>query len=117
MNFNTIKNAKVPAAMLAAALSVSALAGCGNDNPEYEWGKPAIVYQHVYHEQYRTYVLVGKVLVPIQHPERFELGMRQCDRPEEAQADAEGCVNVAVDVDRQTYEQTSDGQEIILYER
>ncbi len=105
----------VPASLLALGLGLSAasLAGCAG--PEITPDRPATVMHHEHHDAYTSFILAGKVLVPIYHPEEFHLDLRQCERQGDPGADAEGCVTVHTDVSQQIYDQYPDGSELTLH--
>lgn len=112
MEFDKFTGVKLPAAILAGGIGLAALAGCGaevNDN------QPATVEQHIYEPSYTSLIMVGKVLVPMYHPEQFDLKVRQCDRAGDPDADKQGCVTATVDVSKQTWNQYPDGSTIVFH--
>jgi hypothetical protein len=98
-------------AMVAVGVGIAALTACG---VEIEENKPATVIEHVDYPANVSFIMAGKVLVPIITPERFGLELKQCDREGDPDADAGGCVTAEVDVSRETYEQYADGDTIVL---
>ena len=96
---------------VACGLGIAALAGCSS--PEIEPDKPATVLEHIHHSAYTSFVPAGKgVLVPIYHPERFNLNLWQCNRSQDA--DSQGCVTLEIQVSRETYDSYPDGSTIVF---
>lgn len=106
----------MPRAVAAGAgllMGSLALVGCAHYE-HVDTTEAATVIQHNHQDAYTSFILAGKVLVPIYHPEQFDLEMRQCGKPEGENVDASGCVNEEVTVTKDQYGQFKDGDTVIL---
>lgn len=99
-------------AVVGVGIGLAALTACAR--AEVEDNRPGTVVQHVFHDSYTSFSMVGKVPLILHHPERYELDVRQCDRSGDDFADAEGCVTAGVDVTKETYDTYADGSQIIF---
>ncbi|HSX15753.1 MAG TPA: hypothetical protein VLF40_03095 [Candidatus Saccharimonadales bacterium] len=112
MVFEKLLEHKRPALLLiGAAAGFAALAGC--DSPTVAENRPAVVEEHVDHPAYTSFILVGKVFVPIFHPETFGLKVKQCGEAGEQNADEHGCVEQELGVDKKVYDRIHDGDTVV----
>lgn len=106
---------KITGVISAIALSLGTIA-CGS-GPEFNYGEISTVTEKGYDDPdtWTSFVLVGKVLVPVVHhdPAHWTLKLRQCGH-EEITDDPEGCGDFVKEVSQETYNQYEVGSKIVL---
>ena len=68
------------AAGLGIVMGSTALVGCAHYE-HVDTTEASTVVRHDHHDAYTSIVIAGKVLIPIYHPEKFGLEVRQCGKP------------------------------------
>lgn len=112
MEFRSFIESKLVRLAVAGGIGIAALTACGED--VIKDGQPATVYAHEYDPPYETVIIAGKAVVPVLHPARYFLDVRQCGRYDSKEADANGCVTDKVDVDEDTYKSHPVGSTIVF---
>lgn len=105
---------KIFRGVLALGMGGLALVGCGENGSSYEPSNPAIVVDHEYHRPYTSFIFAGKVLIPINNPERFHLDVRQCPTEADYISDVATCKDAHISVDKETYDSYPNGSTITL---
>jgi|GEM_PF-3162316 len=104
---------KIVATAALGGMALIGLAACDND-PKVDETKPATVIGHEYHAAYTSLVLIGKVLVPFQYPEEFDLEIEQCPANAQAETPKVLCPEETVSVSKDVYHQFPDGSHIVV---
>lgn len=103
---------------LALGAGVLALTGCA-ESEQFNYSQPGTVTQHEYDDPdtYTTFILVGKVMVPMVHhdPAHYYLDVEQCGHEDQkTDTNPQGCYTFQEEVSEQTYNQFADGASITL---
>ena len=94
-------NIRVGSALAAVALGGALVSGC-SDEAKISSGT---VYSKEHQDSYVTIMPIGKVMMPIFHPERYEISFKQCKEPEK-----QNCRTNEEDVDKAKYDSIKIGQ-------